>query len=185
MEIKAYDMALAFQRGDEKGFEYFYTTLRPSLLYFALRVLNDRDWAEDAVENAFVKAWETYPTMRHPKAIKSWLYTTVRNNCLLHKKKIAVASRHLPIYSETIETVAPDIYNEIEQAEISSIVYGELHDHIRSLPKECRNIFRRIYIQGKSVTETAKELKISISTVKNQKYRGIEIIKKSFSYNKV
>src|SRR6185436_5676399 len=81
-EEKGMEAALSFQRGEEKGFTWFFNELYGSLHYYAFRLLNDKPSAEDAVENSFIKIWERRSGFHHPNVIKAWLYTTVHNDCL-------------------------------------------------------------------------------------------------------
>ena len=68
-----------------------------------------------------------------------------------------------------------------QQSYIHNIIRSEtihlLHKAIAHLPAECSKIFTKLYIEGKSITETAQEMNIAVSTVKNQKARGIKLLK--------
>jgi len=75
-------MTLAFQRGEEKGFDFFYRQLFPSLCFFANRKLNDRTEAEDIASNAFIKIWKRHSQFNNATGIRSYLYQIVRNDCL-------------------------------------------------------------------------------------------------------
>ena len=171
------DHVNAFQRGEEKGFTYFFNALYPALLYYAFRILGDKPTAEDVVEESFIKIWERHSTFTHPKVIKAWLYTTVRNGCLnrLQQQQRAINQQdQLAKLSEgEYESFA---LHEIIRAE----VIRELHENIESLPTACRQIFKMLYIQGKTVREIAEELKLSISTIKNQKARGLGLLRKRY-----
>jgi RNA polymerase sigma-70 factor (family 1) len=171
------DHVLAFQRGEEKGFTYFFNSLYPALLYYAFRILNDKPSAEDVVGESFIKIWERHATFSHPKVIKSWLYTTVRNGCLnrlQQQQRTMIQHEKLARYQEG----AHESYalHDIIRAE----VIRELHENIESLPTACRQIFKMMYIQGKTVREIADELHLSISTIKNQKARGLTLLRKRF-----
>ena len=56
--------------------------------------------------------------------------------------------------------------------------YGELYRAINTLPPECRKIFTMLYLEGKTVRETAEELGLALTTVKTQKVRGLAALKK-------
>jgi RNA polymerase sigma factor (sigma-70 family) len=146
-----------------------------------MKRLDDHDEAKDIVGEAFIATWGKHSTLHHPKQIKSYLYTCVRNSCMKVKiSRVARLKREMNFVDE-FELVTPSHEESViehEQMLIKSEVYGDLHNSIKKLPKECRKIFRRLYIQGKTVAETAKELKIKISTVKNQKARGIMLLRK-------
>ncbi len=172
-----HEYVIAFQQGREQGFTYFFTSLYPSLVYYAGRILNDRAAAEDIVEESFIKIWERHTSFTHQNVIRSWLYTTVRNACITrlqqeerhHVKREQLAFQ----YQNSHES---SVLHDIIRAEVIS----EVHTYIESLPAECRKIFKLLYIQGKTVRETAKELQLSVSTIKNQKARGLMLLRNRF-----
>ena len=169
------DYVEAFQRGEEKGFTYFFNALYPALLYYAFRILNDKPTSEDVVEESFIKIWERHSTFTHPKVIKAWLYTTVRNGCL---NRLQQQQRS----ATQVEQIARMKEGEHESYALHEIIRAEvireLHANIESLPTACRQIFKMLYIQGKTVREIASELELSISTIKNQKARGLGLLRK-------
>lgn len=158
----------AFQRGEEKGFNYFFSTLYPALLYFAFRMTRDRAAAEEIVEDSFIKLWAIHKEFDHPQKIKSWLYTTIRNKSINQLKKgqeqeFAQLQQHSETY--VLQTM---VYSEF---------FREIDAAINSLPRECAKVFRMIYIDGKPLKQIAEELELSISTVKTQKARGLSHIR--------
>ncbi len=167
------EMTLAFQRGEERGFEYFYRSLYPSLWFYALRFLKDKQDAEDAVEEQFIKIWNTHETFSHPQVIKSWLYTCVRNYCLNKLKEEKRRADIRLIYANELEEAEEKSLSRIIEAE----TIAEAGKIINLLPAACREIFYFLYVLGYDATETAEKLKVSISTVKTQKARGLEIIR--------
>jgi RNA polymerase sigma-70 factor (ECF subfamily) len=174
MEAKAYDMALAFQRGEERGFAYFFDLLRPRLQYYAFRILKDEDEAADAVEDGFIKIWANRETIHHPKQIKAWMYTTVRNLCLnlIQRKKVfGKIEKDLTILS------APDIEDSKENQMIRAEVIGEIYYSFGNLPEDCRKILSLLYKDGLTVKEVSLRLDLSLSCVKTQKGRGLQMIR--------
>lgn len=172
---EAFNMTEAFQKGEDKGFTYFYKLLWDVLSYYSFRITNDRAVAEDKVSESFVKIWERHSTFSHPQVIKSWLYTTCRNACLNwlqqegrhdgHKTGIAAAHENDREFNREEEIVQKETFKQAR-------------DYIKWLPKQCKRIFEMMYVEGMSVREIADKLVLSISTVKNQKGRGLEIIRK-------
>ncbi len=165
---------LAFKNGEEKGFDYFYLELFPSLCFFANRLINDRYDAEDIVSNAFIKIWEKHSIFNSAKNIRSYLYQIVRNDCFkFHQQQKKVSS----IKKEIGYLSSIDLQDNYEEEIIRSEFYGEIYKALDALPNQCRKIFIMLYIKGKSVKEIAIELNISPSTVKTQKARGIATLK--------
>lgn len=171
----AQDYALAFQRGEEKGFTYFFNTYYKALSFYAWRMVQDRERAEEIAGDAFIKIWERYETFSNPRVIKSWLYTTVRHACLDWIRQRKSLTRQADGYAELIDNdVEASIFHDIVRAE----VLRELHAAIQKLPPQCSLVFRLLYIQGKSLQQVADEMGLSIHTIKNQRARGLDMLKK-------
>jgi RNA polymerase sigma-70 factor (ECF subfamily) len=84
---------------------------------------------------------------------------------------------HNRSYITQIDTAQQSIIHTIIKAE----TINNLHKAISHLPAQCKNVFTNLYIEGKSVTETAQEMNLSISTIKNQKARGMKLLKAKLS----
>jgi RNA polymerase sigma-70 factor (family 1) len=171
------DYVQAFQRGEEAGFTYFFNSLYEALTYYAFRIVDDRHTAEEIAGDAFIKLWKRHTLFDNSRAIKSWLYTTVRHDCLHYLKqeqKTLTQQEHLAKDQKNIHESF--VLHEMIRAE----VLREIYKNIESLPGACRNIFRMLYIQGKTVREIADELQLSISTIKNHKARGIALLRNRF-----
>lgn len=63
--------------------EEWFDTLESPLLTYALRLLPDQDLAEDLVQEAFMRLHTQFDQVRQPK---SWLYRTVHNLALNHRR---------------------------------------------------------------------------------------------------
>ena len=55
-----------------------------------------------------------------------------------------------------------------------------LYSSIQQLPSQCAKIVQMYYDEGKDYKTIANELKLSINTVRNQRRRGVEMLKKKF-----
>jgi RNA polymerase sigma-70 factor (ECF subfamily) len=172
---EASEHVLAFQRGEEKGFDFFFRQLFPSLVFFANRMLNDRCEAEDIASGAFIKIWKRHSQFDKGKNIRSYLYQIVRNDCLSFLQQ---KNRAEKIQKEIEYLTIVDLKDNYEADIIRTEFYAELYTAINSLPAECRKIFRMLYIQGKTVKEISNELNISPSTIKTQKARGLTVLRK-------
>jgi len=171
------EYALSFQRGEERGFDFFFRDLFPSLCFFANRLLDNRCEAEDIVSGAFIKIWQRHSQFDDAKNIRSYLYQIVRNDCLkfFQQKKKAILLQKEIEYFAIVET--PDYFRtEI----IRSDFFGELHKAVSQLSPQCSKVFKMLYFQGKTVKEIAKELNLSQSTVKTQKSRALIFLRKKF-----
>lgn len=171
------EYSLAFQRGEEKGFDFFYRELYPSLYFFANRIANDSFEAEDIVSHAFIKIWQRHSQFGNAKNIRAYLYQIVRNDCL---KFLNQKSKFVEVQNEVRYLAGPELNNNSETDIIRAEFYGQLYKAIESLPRECRKIFKLLYIHGKTVKEISDELNLSASTIRSQKSIGLAMLKKRF-----
>lgn len=165
----------AFKEGREKGFDYFYNHYYKRLTFFAYRLLNDTSQAEDVVTDVFITIWNKRDRLKEVAQIKSLLYTSVKNACidLLRKdKRRDTAQLQIAYLSKAdLERVVLDKMIEAE-------VTNELYTAMQRLPPRCRDVFVLFYIHKMSFKEIAATLKISVTTVKSQKERALEILRK-------
>ncbi len=162
----------AFRDGEERGFDYFFRRYYRALCYFALRYVDDSFAAEDIVSQSFVNTWAKRSQIDSEEGLKSYLYKAVYHACLRWLEKDA-RKREVEAIAFPGEQVEKDTLHHLIRAE----TLRQLQAAIDRLPPQCRKVFVKLYIEGKSVAEAAKELKLAISTVKNQKARGIRLLR--------
>ena len=167
--------ARAFQNGDEKGFEFFFREYYPALCFYAGRFVYDRSLAEDLVADAFVKLWMRRNSINEPRLIRSYLYASVRNASINE-------FRHREIEKEHAERYRYMFREELDNAVLEEMVRKELlrdvFAAVRELPRQCKKIISMLYRDGKGLREIAQEMDLSVSTIKNQKARGIVLVRR-------
>ena len=67
------------RNGHQPALSQLYIRYRERLLLFCIRLLNDEQKAEDAVQNVFVKLQTEHATIRNIESLKSWVFTVARN----------------------------------------------------------------------------------------------------------
>jgi RNA polymerase sigma-70 factor, ECF subfamily len=70
------------KRGDEAAFEAIVRHYDPGLRALAFRLLGHRDLMDDALQEAYVKAFRALPRFRGDSKLGTWLYRIVYNACL-------------------------------------------------------------------------------------------------------
>lgn len=58
----------------------------------------------------------------------------------------------------------------------------QVYTALQTLPPKCGQVFRMYYLEEKSLQEIADELDLSLSTVKSQKGRAIELLRKKLPH---
>ncbi|WP_157970267.1 RNA polymerase sigma-70 factor [Albibacterium indicum] len=153
----------------EKIFREYYARLS----YFAFKFVNDKDVAEDLVQDAFLAYWNSKKQIPyHPKAIKDFLYSSVKNAALNVLKRQKVKERYFSLRTED------DIENRsVLDNMIEAEVINDVHRAIAQLPQSCRNVFMLAYFDGLSNPKIAEKLKISVNTVRSHKQNGLRILR--------
>lgn len=153
--------------------EQLFRKLYPRLCDFANYLLKDKEIAEDMAQDAFIVYLEQHEKISDNfNAVKSFLYTAVKNACLnklRHSKVVDVYNKKNPL----------DIYTDPKLLEgiIHAEVIAEIHEKINSLPHGCAMVIRYGYLEGLSNSEIAKSMNISVNTVKSQKKRALTLLK--------
>jgi RNA polymerase sigma-70 factor (ECF subfamily) len=162
----------SFQRGEEKGFNFFFNTYYRALTWFATSLIKDEESARDLVEECFIKFWQKREGIQHAKAVKSYLYTSVRNACLEHLQKI---KKQLAA-KKGFQYLSPDSDRPILHHIIESEVLREIYAALNTLPPQCKKVIQMLYLEGKGYQEIASELDLSIRTIKNHRARGLALL---------
>jgi RNA polymerase sigma-70 factor (family 1) len=162
-----------FRQGKEEGFNHFFDSLYKPLHFFAVSHIHDKEAAEDIIEDSFIKLWNKREIFDTEAGLKSYLYKTVHNACLRWLWQKQNRKMHNINYAYQTDLTEQDYIHNIIRSETITNVHKAIHQ----LPAQCQKVFTKLYIEGKSVAETAQEMKITTSTVKNQKARGLSLLK--------
>jgi RNA polymerase sigma-70 factor (ECF subfamily) len=169
-------MELPLSIHDEKSlliFKALFESHYKSMLFFAQQILSNRDLAEDLVQDAFINYWNQREIVPNEvKAIKSYLYSTVKFMALNHIRHQKVVDN----YAAAI-AVAGLCEEEITVKLIRAEVLNELYLALQSLPESCREVFRLGYFEGFNNAKIAEMMQVSINTVKTHKQRGLKTLR--------
>lgn len=170
-----------FKEGDPQGlcladvadYSNLFNRYYAGLCGFAEKIIGE-NYAEDVVGDVFLKLWEGKHVFCSELHLKAFLYRAVKNGCLNFIKMTGRAEHRHQFYQE--EILADE--NAFILAVIQAEVVRELHVAIGDLPPQAGKIIKLTYLDGLSNQEAADHLGLSIQTVKNQKLRGLGILKK-------
>ncbi len=168
----------SFRKGEERGFDYVHRQLYRALVYFSYQITREADWSADIVSEQFIKAWERRSEFRNFSGLRSFLYVSTKNASidLLRKSKQWEVSRLTEGGSEAL------VEKNIEHLIIETETYRQLHLAVESLPAQAREVIRLFYLLGEDYKEIAKRLNLSVNTVRVQKKRALNLLKKSVIY---
>lgn len=159
-------------RGDQRAFEQLLKACSSRSYALAVKMLKHPQNAEDAVQDAFIKAWRSLPGFQGDCRFDSWMYRIVYNTCLDYLRR---DSRH-PILSLTehenseeegqldVPDSAPGPEEQLMQKEGVSLLMEEMH----ALSDKLREPLLLRELQGKSYEEIAEELELPVGTVRSR-----------------
>jgi RNA polymerase sigma-70 factor (family 1) len=158
----------------EESFTTFYHDHYAFFCFFANRFVNNMQEAEDIVGDVAFRVWEKRDELRNDTALKTYFYTSLRNACLNRIGKEKTIAKRESRYVNSIQSEQPSVLENIIRTE----TLRELETAIHSLPAQCRRVFIHLFVEGKTLSETAEEMQLSLSTIKNQRQRGIQLLRK-------
>lgn len=160
----------------DKAFEYFFKEYYRILIFFARKLIADQLAAEDIVADIFLKFWQKQGDFKTEDNVKAFLFISTRNACLNHKERGQYIVRSTKLLKERFNCYEDFALNEIIRTEVLRQVWW-LVEH---LPKQCRKIILLSFVGGLTNQQIARKLNLSINTVRNQKVRGIELMRTRF-----
>jgi RNA polymerase sigma factor (sigma-70 family) len=151
--------------------------LTSSRLYgVALRVVTNREWAEDVLQEAYLNIWHiavNYRAALSPPL--AWMGVIVRSRALdfLRRRASDRADSAVELDGVVSDTVAGDAANPLDASEASEQAWA-LHECLRKLEARQREVLSLAYLRDLSHGELAEQLKLPLGTVKTWIRRGIE-----------
>lgn len=158
---------------DQRAFETLITACGSKAYALALKMLKHPQNAEDAVQDAFLKAWRSLPGFQGDSRFDSWMYRIVYNTCLDYLRR---DSRH-PILSltepeeeeqEASQMDLPDATPGPEEQLLQKERAEQLNEEIQALSDKLREPLILRELQGKSYEEIAEQLEIPVGTVRSR-----------------
>ncbi|MDR6568689.1 RNA polymerase sigma-70 factor, ECF subfamily [Chitinophaga ginsengisegetis] len=159
---------------DEAAFSVVFREYYAVLCAFAQKIIREAADPEDLVNEVFLKLWNRRQVFEDIRHLKDFLYKSTRNACFDTIKGSIHSKERQAVFLGTQaewETAA-----DLEMIRLE--VFNELHHEINQLPEQCGKIIRMGYIDGLKNDEIARELGLSVQTVKNQKSRGVMLLKR-------
>lgn len=175
-----YETALiACSRGNKRALQSIYEQESSRMLGIALRIVRQRQAAEDVLHDAFLNIWTKAGSFDAARGSgRGWIYSIVRNQALN-----AIRSGEREVH------VGVDAMTDIESAESMRLAaehtdafelhtdLGRLHDCLSNLDVAKRNSILFAYVDGCSHAEISARLDSPLGTVKAWIKRGLQALR--------
>ena len=163
-------------RQDPTALKALYDACATKLYGLAVRVVSNREWAEDVLQEAFLTIWRSagdYRASLSPPM--AWLGLIVRSRGLDLLRRRAADRGHLTQeLDETLaDTLAADAPSPMDTAQASQQAWA-LHQCLARLDNKQREVVSLAYIRDLSHSELSQQLKLPLGTVKTWIRRGLD-----------
>lgn len=153
----------------------FYREAYPALLTYAARQLADgyAFLAEDCVQDCIFRSYQERDRITDPVSWRAYLYTSVHNAC-------ANLLRHHRVHADYVsQSSSASEMSNVALSFIEQEAFDLLYDAIDRLPDKYRRIFDLSFEQGLSNSEIAQMLSLSVSGVKKQKSKMLQMLREA------
>lgn len=170
----------AAQGGDQAALERLLMRAQEVAYRFSLLVCGHADDADDAMQEALIKTFRYATRIRQPEAFRTWLYRTVKNACLIGRRRRVDEPAHVLSLDEPFHGAdgqerridAVDPSRSPEETVLNTRLRRRLGQALQALPAPYRVVVFLREIEGLSTREVAGVVGISEANVKTRLHRA-------------
>lgn len=169
------DLLAASRQADRNAFAELYSLTASRLFPVALRLMRQRDGAEDVLQDAFVLIWRKADSYRPDRGKPlQWMATIVRNCAIDRLRSQTRESRDVTSWEDGVEALA-------DPASLDQTVPPHLAHSLRHclahLQESQRNAIQLAYYYGLTHEELSQRMSAPLGTVKSWVRRGLQQLK--------
>lgn len=159
---------------DRSAFASLYQATSPKLLGIVLRILNNRAWAEEVIQETYLKIW--HKAGQFDASVSSpitWMVSIARNSAIDELRKHPAGRT---VNSEELDQVTASQPTAQDQVEDQQAV-KQLNQCIDQLEKDRQDMVRLAYLNGWSRDDLARQFRQPVNTVKTWLRRALQDIR--------
>ena len=153
--------------GNESAFETLVLRWQKPAMLCATAVTSNHYTAEDAVQDAFVTAWQRLDTLRDKDKFGAWVCRIARYRAI----NLAMRYRdYIPF--ELVENTENEAYEDFFGYFNDEGECEKLRIHVENLSDKVKTVIKMFYFQGLSIESISKATNLSVGTVKSRLHDG-------------
>jgi RNA polymerase sigma factor (sigma-70 family) len=172
LEVEENRLVDAARRGDERAYEELVRMYGDIAFRTAYVFTGSAHDAEEAAQDAFVKAWRALGRFRHGAPFRPWLLQIVANEA--RNRRRSTGRRARLTLRVAGETTSGDAAPSPEASVLGEERRSELLAAVEALPHDARDVIVCRYFLDLSEEETASVLDVARGTVKSRTARALE-----------
>ena len=162
------DLVEAARRGDHAAFEGLASAAVDRLYSLARLILGDAHRAEDAVQEALIRAWQGLPELRDPDRWDAWLHRLIVNACSDQGRR--VMRRPVEVRMVGPEAAIGDHFGMIGD-------HDQLERGLKRLKPGQRSAVVLHFYLGLTVPEVADALDVPLGTAKSRIHYAVDALR--------
>lgn len=156
------------KKDENNAFKFLFKRYYPRLLGYAIRFVQEKEIAEDILQEVFLTFWEKRSLLKSI-SISSLLFCMVRNACINYLKRKSLVERFSIDYLENIEgeerLYATDLALSADEQALYEDLKQQIQDALSVLSDRSREVFLLSRFKGLKNREIAQHLGISTTAV--------------------
>ena len=161
------DIVRAVLAGDRERYAALVDRYRDRYARYAARMLGSADAAEDAVQDAFVRAYDQLAQCKDPDKFVGWFFLILRNRCFAERRRNRTSA---PLEAAEAVAAADRTDGGTEAAERRRA----LQQALLELTPDQREVFVLKHVEGLSYGEIAERLSTSVPSLKMRMHRAYD-----------
>ncbi|MFY7970862.1 MAG: RNA polymerase sigma factor [Flavobacteriales bacterium] len=171
----------ALQSGEQKAYAELMERYREPIYFMLLKMVNNKDDAEDLTIEAFGKAFRRLDQYTPQFAFSTWLFKIATNNCIdyIRRKRIKAVSIDQGFQTDdgdTIEISIKDSVLDPAEAMQKEERIRKMRAIVDKLKPRYRKLVEMRYFDEMAYEEIAEEMNLPLGTVKAQLFRAREFL---------
>lgn len=159
--------------GDRAAFTTIYDAYKQPLALRLLQLLRNETYAEELLQDLFMKVWENRRQVDPTRPFKAYLYRIATNMAYNFMQR---AGRERIILNEIVRS-STELYEHVEADLLKKENKALIEEMLNGLPPQCRHVFTVVKLDGLSHKEAAEQFGISTHTVNNHLQKATKYLR--------
>ena len=161
------------EKGDTTAINLLYENYSDSLYGVILKVTNNEELAQDALQETFVKVWKNAKKYDSKKAkLFTWLYRIAKNTAI---DKLRSYNNK---FEKEVQIDKSNVYI-LPSSNLNQDVL-DLREHVAKLDDKYQIVLKALFFEGMTQQEASEELDIPLGTIKSRLKIGLRELKKVY-----
>ena len=162
------------EKGDKAAINLLYENYADSLFGVILKITNDEELAQDALQETFIKVWKNSKKYDAKKAkLFTWLYRIAYNTAI---DKVRSFNNR---FQKEVQIETSNVYILPTSSLNQDVI--DIKDHVAKLDEKYQIVLNALFFEGMTQQEASEELEIPLGTIKSRLKIGLRELKSLFN----